>query len=187
MNQNDEELIQALSNKLKSAHPVNKDAQAQELIASEIGSQPDALYLLTQAVLLQEQAIRSLKEQVSSLQNQPNKSSFLGSLFGNTNNQQQPPYRTNTSFGQGSFLGSALTTAAGVAGGMMLFEGISHLFNSGSAGSTQSSMLSGASNAIADPLIGQDQMLNDGFGSGDDIGSFDPSGGGDWSSGFEDF
>ncbi len=44
----------------------------------------------------------------------------------------QPGYALQQGFGGGSFLQSAMTTAAGVAGGALLFQGISSLFHSGS-------------------------------------------------------
>jgi hypothetical protein len=43
----------------------------------------------------------------------------------------QPGYAPQQGFGGGSFLQSAMTTAAGVAGGALLYQGISSLFHSG--------------------------------------------------------
>ncbi|WP_267257176.1 DUF2076 domain-containing protein [Coxiella endosymbiont of Ornithodoros maritimus] len=54
MNQNDQQLITQLPERLKKAQPMAKDSEAAELITQVIGSQPDVVYLLTQAVLLQE-------------------------------------------------------------------------------------------------------------------------------------
>lgn len=48
--------------------------------------------------------------------------------------------------GLGSTLGAVAATAAGVAGGAFLFQGIEHLMNSGSSGSGSSLMHSGSSN-----------------------------------------
>lgn len=49
-------------------------------------------------------------------------------------NQAPQQYQTpQQSSGMGDFLRSAGTTAAGVAGGMLLFEGVSHLFNGASS------------------------------------------------------
>ena len=70
MNEQDKQLIINLGTRLKSSHPVTKDKDAECIINNEISSQPDATYLLTQAVLLQEQAIQTLKQQIEQLQNQ---------------------------------------------------------------------------------------------------------------------
>lgn len=187
MNQNDQQLITQLAGRLQKAQPVTKDPQAAELIIKEIAAQPDAVYLLTQSVLLQEAAIRQLQQAQK-------KKGFFSSWFGGgrqTASQNQAPYARTSSFGQGSFLGSALSTAAGVAGGMFLFQGLSHLFSGGSSvGADMADTLQG------DPLQGQTQMLDDGFGTGDSFmgdagmgadssdfgGGFDDGfgGGGDW-------
>lgn len=192
MNQNDQDLITRLSEQIKKTQPVTKDPKAAELIEKEIAAQPDALYLLTQKVLLQEAAIQQMQQQMNELQAQPKKG-FFSSWFGRNQQprgsyQSPQPNAQASHFGQGSFLGSALSTAAGVAGGMFLFEGIRHLFSGGSS-FTSGSMLNNPSmtDSLSDPLQGQDQMLNDGFGSGDSF--MDDSGmgsdGGDFG-GFDD-
>lgn len=199
MNQNDQQLITRLSDQIKKTQPVTKDPKAAELIEKEIAAQPDALYLLTQKVLLQEAAIQQMQQQVSELQAH-SKKGFFSSWFGRRQQprpsyQSPPPGAQASPFGQGSFLGSALSTAAGVVGGMFLFEGIRHLFSGGSASASESMLNNPAmTDSLSDPLQGQDQMLNDGFGSGDsfmgdsgmgsdggDFGSFDDGfGDGGW-------
>lgn len=63
---------------------------------------------------------------------QPNAAPNMGAnpAYAQQQQQQQAPAGN---FAQSSFLGSALTTAAGVAGGMFLFQGISGMFGHGSA------------------------------------------------------
>lgn len=186
MNQNDQQLITQLSEELKKSQPIKTDPQASELIANEVAAQPDAVYALTQAVLLQQAAIEKLQQQVNELQ--PRKkglfSSFLGGNAQSTEPNPSAPYHSTSHFGQGSFLGSALTTAAGVAGGMFLFEGISHLFTGGSHVGSESMLNNSSMTDVfqGDPLQGEDPMLNDGFGSGD---SFLGDGGGS-DGGFDD-
>lgn len=188
MNPNDHQLIVNLAARLKQAQPVNKDTQANELIVKEIASQPDSLYLLTQAVLLQEQALRSLQQQVSELQAELQRKRGFFSRW----RAQRPSAAGYASMGPGamggaqsSFLSSALSTAAGVAGGMFLFEGLSHLFGGHSASSlggiASESLDAGGSDFLKD----QTQMLDDGFGTGDGfMDSNDDLGGGSFDEGF---
>lgn len=174
MNQNDQQLIANLSNRLKQAQPARKDPEAEYMITQEIAPQPDAVYLLTQAVLLQEQAIRSLQQQLNELQ-ATQKRGFFSSLFGGKNQSHLSSLYQNassqdapkTAFGGNSFLGSALNTAVGVAGGIFLFEGLSHLFRGSHSTISPDSMLSNS--MMADPLQGQSAMLDDGFGTGDNF------------------
>ncbi|OGT48112.1 MAG: hypothetical protein A3F17_00960 [Gammaproteobacteria bacterium RIFCSPHIGHO2_12_FULL_41_15] len=188
MNQNDRQLITNLSERLRQAQPVQKDTEADHVIAQHIATQPDAVYLLTQAVLLQEQAIRTLQQQMHELQKHTKpKQGFFSSLLGGRNAEYQQPTATpRNAFGNNSFLSSALTTAVGVAGGMFLFEGLSHLFSGSHAASD--SMLSNA--GLGDPFQGQSTLLDEGFGAGDSFMDDTPSSGlggddfGGWDDGF---
>lgn len=173
-------LIENLAQRLKSTQVEHVDVEANDLINKLIASEKNALYLLTQAVLLQEQALTSAQEKIKelegkieSLEKEPPKTSFLGGLFGNNaakqetdsnsgqsrqsaaskdfdprdyaSSQRQEPPIQNGQFQQGaagsnrmsggsSFLAQAASTAAGVAGGALLFQGISHLFSGSSNG-----------------------------------------------------
>ena len=58
MTPQERDLIQAVAQRLRQTTPSEKDYEADRLIQTEIGSQRDALYLLTQAVIVQEQALK---------------------------------------------------------------------------------------------------------------------------------
>jgi uncharacterized protein len=101
----------------------------------------------------------------------------------------------------GGFLRSAAATAAGVAGGALLFQGISSLFGNHYAGGLMSGGLTpGLGETVVNNYYGSDAGSGDwssdpgGGGGGGDYASFDPGsqdfssdqdwgGGGDWSSG----
>ncbi|WP_069166062.1 DUF2076 family protein [Nocardia altamirensis] len=57
MDHAEQQLIGNLAERIRAAQPVAEDPQATAAVQRLIGSQPDALYVLTQAVLLQEQAL----------------------------------------------------------------------------------------------------------------------------------
>ncbi|MCX7080722.1 MAG: DUF2076 domain-containing protein [Pseudomonas sp.] len=204
MNSEEQTLIDGLFSRLQQAETDSapRDALAEARIKEHLARQPAAGYFMTQAILVQEAAIKSLDEQNKQLvqqnqqltqQNQqlqaelqqakaqvaapaPAPSSggggFLSSIFGGGSRDSQPapapsapastggwreparpsfnaqpgvapqqnfgapqqnyaaPQQQAPAAAGSSFLGGALKTAAGVAGGVMLAQGISSLFHS---------------------------------------------------------
>ncbi|WP_426134594.1 DUF2076 domain-containing protein [Pseudomonas sp. PWP3-1b2] len=189
MNSEEQTLIDGLFSRLQQAETDSapRDALAEARIKEHMTRQPAAGYYMTQSILVQEHAIKSLDAQnkqqalqIQQLQDElqqaksqaaqsaPSSGGFLSSIFGGggardsqpaqsappssgggwreparpqfgqpapqqnygapQQNYQQPPQAPAAPIGSG-FLGGALKTAAGVAGGVMLAEGISSLFN----------------------------------------------------------
>ncbi|WP_192562496.1 DUF2076 domain-containing protein [Pseudomonas gozinkensis] len=186
MNSEEQTLIDGLFSRLQQAETeaAPRDALAEARIKEHLTRQPAAGYFMTQAILVQEAALKSLDEQNKQLtqqvkqlqaelqsakaQSAPPASSgggFLSSIFGGSSSRPAPTQSAPTStggwrepapqqnfgapapqqnfgapppgYGQqqaapaagSSFLGGALKTAAGVAGGVMLAQGISSLFH----------------------------------------------------------
>ncbi|WP_455885237.1 DUF2076 domain-containing protein [Pseudomonas spelaei] len=180
MNSEEQTLIDGLFSRLQQAETDSapRDAQAEARIKEHMTRQPAAGYYMTQSILVQEHALKSLDaqnkqqaQQIEQLQDelqraksaQPAPASsggFLSSIFGGGSRDAQPaPAPTNSGGGwreparpgfsqpapqqnyqqppqpaaaapMGSgFLGGAMKTAAGVAGGVLLAEGISSLFH----------------------------------------------------------
>ncbi|WP_085612575.1 MULTISPECIES: DUF2076 domain-containing protein [unclassified Pseudomonas] len=186
MNSEEQTLIDGLFSRLQQAETeaAPRDALAEARIKEHLTRQPAAGYFMTQAILVQEAALKSLDEQNKQLtqqvkqlqaelqsakaQSAPPASSgggFLSSIFGGSSSRPAPPQSAQAStggwrepapqqnfgapapqqnfgapppgYGQqqaapaagSSFLGGALKTAAGVAGGVMLAQGISSLFH----------------------------------------------------------
>jgi hypothetical protein len=187
MNSEEQTLIDGLFSRLQQAETDSapRDAQAEARIKEHLARQPAAGYFMTQAILVQEAAIKSLDEQNKQLTAQvqqlqaelqqakaqpaapaPSSGGFLSSIFGGGNRDPQPapaqtapvssgggwreparpsfnaqtpqqnfpqqgytPQQQAPAAAGSSFLGGALKTAAGVAGGVMLAQGISSLFN----------------------------------------------------------
>jgi hypothetical protein len=195
MNSEEQTLIDGLFSRLQQAEAESapRDAQAEARIKEHLTRQPAAGYFMTQAILVQEAAIKSLDEQNKQLTQQiqqlqaelqqaraqapaaaPASGGFLSSIFGGGSRDPQPAptqsappstggwreparpsfnsqppqqnfgaappqqnygaappqqnYAPQQPVGSG-FLGGALKTAAGVAGGVMLAQGISSLFH----------------------------------------------------------
>ncbi|AZV29150.1 ABC transporter substrate-binding protein [Pseudomonas syringae] len=186
MNSEEQTLIDGLFSRLQQAETeaAPRDALAEARIKEHLTRQPAAGYFMTQAILVQEAALKSLDEQNKQLtqqvkqlqaelqsakaQSAPPASSgggFLSSIFGGSSPRPAPTQSAPAStggwrepapqqnfgapapqqnfgapppgYGQqqaapaagSSFLGGALKTAAGVAGGVMLAQGISSLFH----------------------------------------------------------
>ncbi|MFL6352618.1 MAG: DUF2076 family protein [Bryobacteraceae bacterium] len=152
MTPDERKMLSDLADRIAQTPPPPRDPEAEELIRKRIGSRPDALYLMTQTVLIQNLALQQAQEQIQQLQRgtQPSSgsagASFLGQQIGarasapaySTRQQQYaapppqyaPPSPAGPSpSGAPSFLRGAAQTAAGVAAGALAFEGIQALFS----------------------------------------------------------
>jgi len=171
MTPKERELIAAVADRLRKAGSPHKDTDAEAFIAAEIASQPDAAYLLTQAVILQEHGLAQAQQRIDALQAEleqaqrsqaPQPSgSFLGGLFRSGREQSSgSPGTTRSTRGMipstpdtirgpnrataagavragsgfGDFMRGAAAMAVGVAGGHLLFNGLSNLFDDTDAG-----------------------------------------------------
>ena len=172
MQPQERELIAGLFDRLRPFESQPRDPEADALIGDSIARQPAAPYLLAQTVLVQEQALKAAQQRIAELEARAGgaagSSGFLGSAprLGPWGAQPAPaqsqadaprgapPSRSplqaalsGQPAGGGGFLRSAMATAAGVAGGALLFEGIRSLMGHnpgpfGSAvGQTQSGLL----------------------------------------------
>src|SRR5688572_22656907 len=151
MQSEERELITGLFGRLQPFESQPRDGEAEALIKDLAVRQPAAPYLLVQTVLVQEQALKAAQERIAELEARagaaPAASGFLGSApkispWGAPAAPAAPPSVPPTRSplqaavapqqggGGGSFLRSAMATAAGVAGGALLFEGIRNLMGS---------------------------------------------------------
>lgn len=151
MTPDERNMLQDLANKVAQTPAPPKDAEAEDFIRKNIGSRPDALYLMTQTVLIQNLAIQRAQQQIQELQQRSSQpapvssgSSFLGGpgtrpagysqpsapQYSAPPPQYAPPTQTvaNPGGGASSFLRGAAQTAAGVAGGVLAADAISSLF-----------------------------------------------------------
>lgn len=148
MEQQAKQMIDDLFGKLKQAEAQtdSRDSEAEEVIRQAISAQPSAPYYMAQAILVQEHALKNLNQRVQELEQEQAKQpagggSFLGGLFGagtpSTTQPRRPATAANPgpfrNASQGSFLGNALQTAAGVAGGMLLANAVMGMFDDNTA------------------------------------------------------
>lgn len=175
MDANEQRLISGLFGRMREMQGIDKDPAAADLIANEVHANPDAPYLLTQSVLVQEQALQKADERIKALEAQVQElragasaapasvpqagavpSAGRGRPMGAPHQMQtgaaaaaNENRNTEQQARGGGFMAQAMTTAAGVAGGMLLASGISSLFSGSSA--EASGDTSGAQTAEATP------------------------------------
>lgn len=151
MTPDERKMLDDLADKFAKTPSPPKDQEAEDFIRTRIGNRPDALYLMTQTVLIQNLALEHAQQQIQELQQragqpvQAGSGSFLAqtaqaSGYGSGQRGSQsyapppPQYAPPTASApspstQPSFLRGAAQTAAGIAAGALAFEGIRSLFS----------------------------------------------------------
>ena len=159
MQTEEQKLIDDLFGRLQQAETQSsaRDSGAEQRIKQHLQSQPDAPYYMAQAIIIQEAALKKLNDRVAQLERQaaeqPKQSSggFLSGLFGGGNSRPQNAPQQNSGWGgnaqntapqQGynsapqqpaargtGFLGGALQTAVGVAGGVVMADMLTSMFH----------------------------------------------------------
>jgi uncharacterized protein len=144
MDQNERRIIEDLFDKLRrvedEAPP--RDPEAEELIRGRMAAQPGAPYHMAQAIVVQEHALEASQARVRELEREvaerPAGSGFLSGLFGGGGEQRVRPggaasgphenFSRYRHAGGGGFLGGAMQTALGVAGGVLIADAITDAF-----------------------------------------------------------
>ena len=167
MQSQERDLITGLFGRLQPFESQPRDPEAEALIKDFVARQPASPYLLVQTVLVQEQALKAAQERIAELEAKagaaPAAAGFLGSApkIGPWGSQTaggraaapacrrhvrpcRPRWRRSRA--AAASCARAMATAAGVAGGALLFEGIRNLMGShpgpfGSAAAAQPSPL----------------------------------------------
>ncbi|HEX4768003.1 MAG TPA: DUF2076 domain-containing protein [Lichenihabitans sp.] len=230
MTPEERQLISGLFDRMRPAANQQRDREAESLIADQVRAQPYAPYLLSQTVIVQDQALQAANQKIQQLeaqvqQGQPRQedTSFLGGLGRMFGGQPDPnqgrgpsvpttggsgpaplppepgPFRGQGSGpwggqqaggaqpgggmmgGGGGFLKGALGAAAGVAGGVLLADGIRGLFSGGNNPYGIASGLGGGMGGLGNP--GGETIVNnyydDNNNQGPDLGNYGDQGGGD--------
>jgi hypothetical protein len=157
MTEQERQLISGLGERIRNAPAPQIDRDAYDLILHTIGTRPDALYILTQTVLIQEMAVNQAKAQIEELKRQaegysgasqqgvpqqgvpqqgvpqqgvPQQSGFMPGAYQSSSyaTQAPPPPPPPSGGGFSGFLHNAAQTAAGVIAGEIAFDTISSLF-----------------------------------------------------------
>jgi uncharacterized protein len=144
MTSDERKMLTDLAEKIAKTPAPPKDPEAEEFIRKRIGSRPDALYLMTQTVLIQNLALEQAQHEIQQLRQAGQALTPGGSFLGQQSAMRSPGAQYSTPpppqnlppspggpgpSGAPSFLRGALQTAAGVAAGALAFEGIQALFS----------------------------------------------------------
>ncbi len=171
MQSQERDLIEGLFNRLKAYEAQPRDPEAERLIAGLVAGQPGAPYLLTQTVLVQEHALKAAQERIAELEAKANATAarpgFLESAprmgpWGAAPSASSAPAAAAAAApppsAGGGFLRTALATAAGVAGGALLFDGIRNLFAHTASPFGSYSALDPTAGDTTTPLMPPDQI-----------------------------
>ncbi|MFT5587933.1 MAG: hypothetical protein ACI9ZF_000088 [Bradyrhizobium sp.] len=191
MTPTESQMLNAFLLQLRQVQGIQKNPEAAALIADAAVAQPDALYLLVQRALLQDQALASAGARIAVLEAQavPVAPVASGSFLEGGNNAwgrsaapvsaraynapvttasvplpgagvasgpaavvpQAPAGAGFFGGGGGNFLGTMAATAAGVAGGALLFQGIGSMMGHHGAAAPQSNAFSSMADSVDKP------------------------------------
>ncbi len=97
MNSEERDIISGIFQRLQQAQSQQRDADAERFIAEKIRAQPYAPYAMAQLIYVQEEAIKSLNQQLEEAKRQAASSQsagggggFLSSIFGGGGSQRPP-------------------------------------------------------------------------------------------------
>ena len=115
MTPQEQQMLQDLATRINQTSLPEKDSEAEQYLSQTLGRNPDALYILSQTVLVQQYALDQAKKQMNAQSQQPapppppqKHTSFLGSLLGSNDDQpQQPVVYQPVSGGQAPQYGNA--------------------------------------------------------------------------------
>jgi hypothetical protein len=129
MTEQEQQLISGLAERIRNAPPQQIDRDAYDLILHTIGTRPDALYLLTQIVIMQQMALNHAQSQGNFLpQQQPApQPAYQDSRYQDSSYASAPPPPPQGG-GFSGFLHNAAQTAAGVIAGEIAFDSIASIF-----------------------------------------------------------
>lgn len=147
MDQNERDMIDDLFARLRQAEGCSgaRDAEAEALIAQHIARQPAAPYYMAQAIVVQQDALANAQTKMQELERQLEErpsGGFLSGLFGGGQESAAVPGGGATGpvdrgryhqAGAGSFLGGAMQTALGVAGGFLIADALTELLSTDEA------------------------------------------------------
>lgn len=102
MTSQEQQMIQGLIDRVNQTQLPEKDHDAEQLLQQNLGRNPDAIYILSQTVIVQDYALQQAQKQLADTraqleearqqQAQPQQhTSFLGSLLGHKDNPPPPP------------------------------------------------------------------------------------------------
>jgi hypothetical protein len=141
----EQQMISDLFTRIGRLGPIEKDRDAAQIIREAVSENPDAPYFLVQSVLIQDEALRQADARIRELESrssgQPSGSILSARGLGGgsvpsvgprtPSGPQEPTPAREPAYSApapGGFLASALSTAASVAGGMLLADSIRGLF-----------------------------------------------------------
>lgn len=124
MTSREKDLITKVADEIRTADRAAVDREAERFIRAEVAAQPNAAYILTQRVIVQELALKQAREKIEELEGRLKQAGLATGNPGNlpvaTPVAGSPPSRS----GVGDFLRTAAAAAAGTIGGQLIYDGL---------------------------------------------------------------
>lgn len=209
MTPHERDLILKVADEVRTADRTTVDREAEQLIRAEVAAQPNAAYILTQRVIVQDLALQQAKTRIEELEARLRQLAPTEPVGSSTPPASAPPSGARS--GVGDFLKTAAAAAAGTIGAQLIYDGLRN-WAAGHGGIGGSSFLGGfvpggpaRQDSESDFDTGnrrrgdfdtdsdEDEQVDDDEGEdtsdedyggggdwGDDDGSGDTGGGGDW-------
>jgi hypothetical protein len=152
MDENERAIIDDLFARLQEAERRSgpRDAEAEAAIREHVATQPSVPYYMAQAIVVQQEAMKTAQRRIQDLERQLAErpaGGFLSGLFGGGESPAQPPPAQGArpahatgpwgARGGGGFLAGAAQTAMGVAGGMLIADALGFMFATNEATATE--------------------------------------------------
>ncbi|HEY7211283.1 MAG TPA: DUF2076 domain-containing protein [Bryobacteraceae bacterium] len=163
MTPDERKMLLDLAAKIAQTPSQPRDPEAEEIIRTRIGSRPDALYLMTQTVLIQNLALQRAQQQIQELQSRPLPPQAPGSSW--LGQPAQPAYTPPSQAapqyappapgfgGAGGFLRGAAQVATGVAAGTLAAQAIGSIFSHPGGGFFGGNEFTGAGMAPSEQIV----------------------------------
>ncbi len=176
MTPDERNLLNDLASRFSQTPAAPRDPEAEDIIRTKIGNRPDALYLMTQTVLIQNMALQRAQQQLQDLQSRSSQgpvsggSSWLGGQqtsapAPSSQPQYAPPAQSYAAppapiSGGSSFLRGAAQTAAGVAAGTLAADAIGSMFSHHGGGMFGGGMFGGGSGFTGGGVAPTEEIVN---------------------------
>src|SRR5947209_13586058 len=122
MTPRERELILKAADEVRTADRTAVDREAEQLIRAEVAAQPNAAYILTQRVIVQDLALQQARAKIDELEARLRQAGLA--TGGPAAGPSAPPPAPRS--GVGDFLRTAAAAAAGTIGGQLIYDGLRH-------------------------------------------------------------
>jgi hypothetical protein len=126
MTTHEQNLILKVADEVRTADRSTVDREAERLIRAEVAAQPNAAYILTQRVIVQDLALQQARARIDELETRLRQAGLAtgGPGAPASGAPSAPAQQTGGRSGVGDFLRTAAAAAAGTIGAQLIYDGL---------------------------------------------------------------